>query len=342
MLRRVDRRRNKVIRPNEVGSVYILERDSMILILSTPRDDHAQTVLAELLKLDAQAQLMDLSEFPQRLGLIIQYEQGDSRFVFGCTDTGLDIGNCNAIWWRRPQPPEISPDITQSSHRYFAMNVSTEALQGLWHALDVFWINDPAHDQLAHRKAYQLRVAQDVGFELPDTLITSCIGAVREFVAPRGHDRVVYKAFSATEKEWRETRLLKENELDLLENVKYAPVIFQEYIEAEVDLRVTVVGDKIFPAAIYSQETSYKVDFRIDMSDARVEATHLPTDVEDKIHAFMDRLGLVYGAIDMRRTPDGRHVFLEINPAGQWLFIEQRTGQPIAETMAQLLHEKDQ
>lgn len=231
--------------------------------------------------------------------------------MFGCAETGLDIESCGAIWWRRPQQPEISPDVTRTSHRYFAMNECSEALQGLWHALDVFWINDPARDQIAHRKAYQLRVAQDVGLDMPDTLITSCIGAVREFVAPRGHDRIVYKAFSATEKEWRETRLLKDNELDLLENVKYAPVIFQEYIEAEVDLRVTVVGDKIFPAAIYSQETSYKVDFRIDMGDTRVEATDLPADVEDRLHTLMRRLGLVYGAIDMRRTPDGRHVFLE-------------------------------
>ena len=314
----------------------------MILILSTPRDDHAQTVLAEILKLGAQVQLLDLSEFPQRLGLIMRYEQGKCHFVFGCAEKGLDFESCRAIWWRRPQQPEISPDVTRTSHRYFAMNECSEALQGLWHALDVFWINDPARDQLAHRKAYQLRVAQDVGLELPATLITSCIGAVREFVASRGgHDRVVYKAFSATEKEWRETRLLKDNELDLLENVRYAPVIFQEYIEAEADLRVTVVGDKIFPAAIYSQETSYKVDFSMDMGGARVEATHLPTDVEDRLHAFMRQLGLVFGAIDMRRTPDGRHVFLEINPAGQWLFIEQRTGQPIAKTVAKLLHEKD-
>ena len=55
----------------------------------------------------------------------------------------------------------------------------------------------------------------------------------------------------------------------------------------------------------------------------------------------MHRLGLVYGAIDMRRTPDGRYVFLEINPAGQWLFVEHFSGQPITSTLARLLHDKD-
>ena len=48
----------------------------------------------------------------------------------------------------------------------------------------------------------------------------------------------------------------------------------------------------------------------------------------------MARLGLIYGAIDLRQTPAGDYVFLEVNPAGQWLFVEQRTGQPISEAIS--------
>jgi glutathione synthase/RimK-type ligase-like ATP-grasp enzyme len=108
-----------------------------------------------------------------------------------------------------------------------------------------------------------------------------------------------------------------------------------------VDLRITVVGDKIFPAAIHSQDTSYKVDFRMDMGAARVAPAALPSDVQDKLFALMRHLGLVYGAIDMRRRPDGSHVFLEVNPAGQWLFIENATGQPISQAMADLMRVQD-
>jgi hypothetical protein len=313
----------------------------MILVISTPRDEHAQSVLVELSKLGAPAQLLDLSEFPRSLGLAMRYEGGDRRFVLGCADGGLDLEDCGAVWWRRPQPPEISGDITRPSHRAFALNESAEALQGLWQALDAFWVNEPARDHVAQRKAYQLRVAQDVGLEIPATLITNCPGAVHDFVAPRGCERVVYKAFSATEQEWRETRLLRPDELPLLGNVRYTPVIFQEYVEAEVDLRITIVGDEIFPAAIHSQDTSYKVDFRMDIARARIEPTSLPDDVEDKLRAFMKRLGLVYGAVDMRRTREGRHVFLEVNPAGQWLFVEHFSGQPIAATLARVLAAND-
>src|SRR5262249_28406868 len=126
-------------------------------------------------------------------------------------------------------------------------------------------------------------------------------------------------------------------ELGFLANVKYAPVIFQQYIPAKVDLRITVVGERIFPACIYSQDTEYKVDFRMTMDAARVEPAELPSDVSAMLRALMGRVGLVYGAIDMRLTPDDEYVFLEVNPAGQWLFIEHRTGQPISEAMAELM-----
>ena len=313
----------------------------MIAIVSNHLDEHAQAVQVELSRRNARSQLIDLAEFPQRLGLSMTYDDGGRSFAFGCAEGGLDLDDCGAIWWRRPQSPEISPRIPRDSHRQFAYNECAEALQGLWHAVEPFWINDPARDHVAQRKAYQLRVAQDVGLTIPVTLITNCSRAASEFVARRGHQRVIYKSFSALESEWRETRLLAEDEVQLLDNVQYAPVIFQEYIEASVDLRVTIVGEEIFAAAIHSQDTSYKVDCRIDIASARIEATTLPDNVQEQLHALMRAMGLVYGAIDMRRTPDGRYIFLEINPAGQWLFIEHYSGQPITATLARLLRDHD-
>jgi len=79
----------------------------------------------------------------------------------------------------------------------------------------------------------------------------------------------------------------------------------------------------------------------MDVASARIEAVELPDEVQALLHALMARLGLVYGAIDMRLTPDDRYVFLEINPAGQWLFVEQESGQAIAAALARLLHARD-
>jgi glutathione synthase/RimK-type ligase-like ATP-grasp enzyme len=114
-------------------------------------------------------------------------------------------------------------------------------------------------------------------------------------------------------------------------------VIFQEYIPAGVDLRVTIVGSQVFCGAIHSQAGGYKADFRMEMDTSRIEPSSLPENVERCLLGLMKRLGLVYGAVDLRRTPSGEHVFLEVNTAGQWLFVEQATGQPIAQALAEAL-----
>ena len=125
--------------------------------------------------------------------------------------------------------------------------------------------------------------------------------------------------------------------------MRYAPVIFQEHIPAVVDLRVTIVGDELFAAEIGSQKTAYPVDFRMDMDRAEVRAHKLPDEIERRLHALMDTAGIVYGAADLRLTPEGEYVFLEINPAGQWLFVERLTGQPITAALCAYLmaHDRD-
>ncbi|MBW3654270.1 MAG: hypothetical protein KY433_11980 [Actinobacteria bacterium] len=151
----------------------------------------------------------------------------------------------------------------------------------------------------------------------------------------------MYKTFLATEEHWRETRVLRDHELELLDSVRLAPVIFQELVPAVADVRVTVVGDRMFATAITPARGGYEVDYRMDLAGADFRPTELPVETEKGIHALMQRLGLVYGAVDLRRTPEGDHVFLEVNPAGEWRFVEERTGQPVTEAMAGLLMELD-
>lgn len=312
-----------------------------VLILAQEGDAHAAAVAAELERLGGRAEIVDTSLFPDRAALVARFETcehcRERVFVLELERGRIDLGEVGAAWWRRPQHPAPSARLVRPDHHAFALNETHEALRGLWHALDVFWVNDPGRDEVAHRKLLQLRVAQEAGLEIPSTLVTNDVAAARSFVDARGYRDVICKSFSATEQQWRETRLVGEAELAAIDNVRYAPVIFQSYVAADVDLRVTVVGDDVFPAAIHSQESAYPVDFRMDMANTRVEAAELPDEVRERLLALMARLGIVYGAIDLRRTPDGRHVFLEVNPAGQWLFVEQATRQPIAAAVARTL-----
>jgi len=309
----------------------------MILVVSSPADSHAVVVIECLRARGAVVELLDLAEYPQHFGLDLNYtDKGETlRLIF--PDRTVDLAECGAVWWRRPGAFAPDPAIRRQSHFEFVQSECVEAFTGLWHALDVCWMNHPSRDEVAARKAFQLKAARQAGLATPRTLISSDSGRAQQFISELGNGRVVYKSFSATASEWRETRLVGAEEIGLIDNVRHAPVIFQEYVEAGVDLRVTMVGALAFAAAIHSQDTAYKIDFRMDMLDAKVEAVSLPEEILTGLQALMTSLGLVYGAIDMRRTPEGRYVFLEINPAGQWLFIEERTGQRITEAVSKEL-----
>lgn len=315
----------------------------MIVVISTPTDDHAACVLAELQQLDRPAALIDTAQFPQRLRLAMHYN-GVPRGVFRLiSNTGaeLPLEDCHVVWWRRPQPYVVHSEIQRDTHRSFAYTEMHEALSGLWYCLDAFWVNHPSRDESAARKPYQLRVAQELGLRIPETLITNDPEQARAFVARRGPEKTIYKAFAATEQEWRETRVLRREEVALLDRVRFAPVIFQELVPAEVDLRITLFGGRTFAAAVHSQRTAYAVDYRMDLANAHVESHQLPSELEGRLHAYLERLGLKYGAVDMRLTPEGDYVFLEINTAGQFRFIEERTGQPITAEFSRFLAERD-
>jgi glutathione synthase/RimK-type ligase-like ATP-grasp enzyme len=296
-------------------------------------------LLSELAKVKAQAVVLDLGEFPQKVRLTLSYDHPRVRhFRIRLSDgSEVPLDRCSAAWWRRPQPFAISTAMKPSSYRTFAYQESLEAFSGLWQALDLFWVNHPSLDEAASHKTYQLKVAQEVGLLVPTTLVTNDPDEVRAFVRAYGHSNTVYKAFTGTKDNWRETRVLRREELPLLDSVRHAPVIFQEYIDIGLDIRVTMVGGDLFAAAIHSSKASYKVDYRMGLRSARIEAHRLPLQIEECLRSLMKRLGLEYGAIDLRMGSDGRYFFLEINPAGQWLFIEQQSGQPITASLARLL-----
>lgn len=310
----------------------------MILVISNQGDDHATTVMDRFAHMGVSAVLMDTAAFPHQSAVEMRYEPGrEAALTATINGTDHDLASTRTVWWRRPQPITLHDDITGPEDREFAFGECHAALTGLYSCLDAHWVNQPERDDIASRKAYQLKIADAVGLRTPRTLITNNPVSALEFVESEGDLGTIYKAFSATEHAWRETRLLRVDERSMLDAVKYAPVIFQEYVAADIDLRITIIGDDVFPAEILSGQTDYLVDYRMRMNETTVRSHTLPTDVVERLLQLMHALGIVYGAVDMRLTADGEYVFLEVNTAGQWLFIEQRTGQPITDAVANYL-----
>ena len=310
----------------------------MIIAVSYPDDPHAARVLDVLQRAGHETLLLNFADLPHNATLTFDYgRSGAPRVEYKTKAARVDLARAWSAWWRRPQAPDLMSVAGNQDALAFVHNEWHEAVNGLYQLVDIPWMNPPAVDEVASRKALQLRVARELGLRTPRTLITSDPDEARRFITAQGIGRTIFKTFSCTHQVWRETRLVRAEELEMLDQVRVSPVIFQEYISATADLRVTVVGDRIFPAAIDSRGTDYEVDFRMSLGQARTEPCELPVEIEERLFALMNRLGLVYGAIDLRRTEDGDYVFLEINTGGEFLFIEDRTGQPITEAVADWL-----
>jgi glutathione synthase/RimK-type ligase-like ATP-grasp enzyme len=304
-----------------------------VLIVSSLSDIHACAVIAALTSHGCKAELLDLSEFPQQLTLSLAFQNGEHRFWLERAGYGrLDLSEVRSVWWRRPQAFKLPGSVINPIHQRLALSEAGTAFQGMYQSMDARWINDPLRDQAASHKPWQLTVAQEVGLEIPETLMTNNPEEARQFWAACEGD-AIYKQFLALPDSWSETRRVGTQEEALAESIRLCPVIFQRRIAAVADLRVTIIGDEVFAASVSIDELEYDTDVRLNLS-ARYIQHALPDGVSRLLVALMRKLGLVYGAIDLRLTQDGRYVFLEVNPAGQFLYIEQATGLPIAAALA--------
>lgn len=300
-----------------------------ILILSFEDDLHAVAIQSLLKRHKARADIVDTGAFPGALTLM-QHSSGRDR-IFLDNKRLIDY---HSIWWRRVRPPFPPKDVTEPEEYRFAARESREAVWGAIHASRIPIYNSPQAENLACYKPYQLQVARECGLLVPNTLITNCPKEAAEFRAK--HEHVIYKTFSGTTLMMTDTRPLKDTDMDDLWRLQYAPVIFQEYLSRGREFRVTVIEDDIFAAEIKIQNAKAHYDWRLDQNYQVIKTT-LPRDLCDKLVLLKNTLGLNSGSIDLRETQDGQLFFLEINPSGQFLFLDILGGLDTGNRFCQML-----
>lgn len=310
----------------------------MILVVSYPGEEHTDAVCDRLMAAGEPVHRIDLSDFPARCPVAFDWPGQAPPSLRLLGGTPIDLATVDAVWWRRVRGFDIDPAVGPADRRQFAHSETEQAVLGMLDSIDAPWINPRGADEAAHRKPLQWTQAVAVGLTLPPTCVTTSPDAARAFCDAHRGDGVVFKPFLASIEDWRETRLVQAEDLQRLELVRLAPVIFQRCIQG-VDLRVTVIGDAIFAAEIDARDSDYPTDMRMVIGQAKIRAVELPASLAERLRALMRRLGLVYGAIDLKQDARGDYYFLEVNPAGQWLFAESRAGLAITQAHADALRQ---
>ena len=313
-----------------------------ILIISNSADLHADLIEPVLRDKGAQPFRLNLDRFPKDYAIsqAIFGQHWQGRLTHTSSNQTIALNEIDAVWTRKPGEFTFLSENLQPQELAHAKQETEHFLNGIIHALDCFWMNHPLSSRSAMWKNEQTLRAAKMGFEVAPMLVTNEPDEVKTFhqSAPGplvlkslsspfvGADKVAYEERSL-DKGLR-TTLLTDVHMQNVESVREIPCYFQHYFDKAYELRVTVIGERVFAVKIHSQDSERtKVDFRDFGADIRYEAYRMTPQLENKCKAFVHSYGLMYGAMDLMVTAQQEYVFLENNPAGQFWFVEQRVPQ---------------
>lgn len=309
-----------------------------VLILTHPFDPTADKVVEELNRRDVAVFRSDTSQFP--LTLVVGAELHEGRWE-GQARTERRVVNLSevaGIYYRRPTSFEFHPDLSAEERRWAGVQARM-GFGGLLATLEP-WLNHPHRIGYAEYKPVQLQAAVACGLAVPRTFVGNDPGAAQDFVA--GVGKVVYKPFGGggvtdTDGVHQVFSTVVTPEQAGSPNVAQTMHLFQEWVPKDHEIRLTVVDDQFFAARIDARSDTGRVDWRADYQALTYSAVETPEFVRSGVSALLNRLGLRFGALDFVVAPDGQWWFLECNPNGQWAWIEDETGMPIASALADAL-----
>jgi glutathione synthase/RimK-type ligase-like ATP-grasp enzyme len=233
-------------------------------------------------------------------------------------------------------------------YRSMCISESAAALEGFLDALhNARWINNLDRQREAENKQRQLRLAARAGLRVPRTLVTNDPAAARHFFADTDGQTVakllrpLTVSMDAADNPFVYTTRIREQDLANAEALRHSPMVFQELIPKAYELRVACVAGEFFAGALNASGTSRgHTDWRrAAPEDCRWQKAELPAEVAKGLQTLMSGLSLVFGAADLICTPSGEHVFLEVNPGGEWGMLERDLDLPISEAIAAALLE---
>lgn len=300
-----------------------------VLLFSLDHDPHASAVAWALRRNGVPCRLNPSLRVDATTRISLHINGTDDRVSIDDID-GMHI---RSAWYRRPRLPEAGHCLEadrpfiEGQWKYFQKGIF-DAGEDL---LDTLWVNRPRAADYAESKLVQLQAARRAGLLIPDTVIGNRARDVAKLIDRWG--RVVFKTFypqswddSSRGTTYQMSAVLLDAATELPEQaIALSPGIYQRYIDKSYDVRVTVVGSQMFAVQMKNASGRAYFDWRPHShdQDMHIEPFIIGAPLEAKLREVMRRLGIVFGCIDLVVSPQNDIYFLEINQAGQFLFVEE-------------------
>jgi hypothetical protein len=302
-----------------------------VLIITNEQDLGADYVVLELERRHVAVLRCNAERFAQWRVFL---RPGRDWRLFDPQGRQISSGSTSGIWWRRPGPPTFDIGLSAGESRALVDQWQAVA-EGLASVPGPRWVSPPAAIAAAEDKARQLAAAQQLGFAVPETVWTNDLARARSLAAD---GRTVVKTVTAAHwEDGHEAAFVFARPLELADlpsdasSFASAPAALQAKVDPKRDVRVTVVGSSVLAA----ETSTANLDWRVE-PQAEWASHELSDDVTDKCRRLVAALGLHFGGIDLVLDANGTYWFLEINPNGEWGWL-QHCGLPIASALADVL-----
>lgn len=313
-----------------------------ILIISGTGDAHAEHMCDILTNKDIPFFLFLSDKYPFEIQVTLDLK---NNYNLKYQDKKIILSSNWSIWNRRIFLPEFPQGFPKDLEE-MVIEESKRTLQSLMVTHKGLVVNNPFNNFRANNKLEQLKHAKKIGLNIPDTIITNEPEKAQEFYKKYNGNIIfkmqklpIIKTENDTYKTIMTNKVSYKDFIDNSERIKNNPCLFQECIEKQYEIRLTAIGEELFPIAIYSQNSEIsRDDFRrYDFEKVKYKHVKIPQNIAKKTLKLIQHYGLHYASIDLIYTPDDNYIFLELNPNGQYLWTEEMSEAPITESLVDYL-----
>lgn len=303
------------------------------LIPTEPDDTHAILVKIALETMGHRVSFLFTADHPTLQKNSVFIDNQSYQWQSLDDDAAIFADHYDVVWWRRARQPYLPKQAVHAKDYVFVARENKLFFESFTSNLasNAWWINPKDVAYRANFKLLQLKIASESGFVIPTTLCSNDPQEITQFLNTYEQSGVVYKPmcshfwFETHQTKITYTARVKNKNLPKRHILQAVPGIFQVEIKKKFELRITCFGNYLVAAKLHSQKHhDGMIDWRaIHSGRMLIETFELPEAVAQKIRLFMQRMGLVFGCIDMIVTPEDEYVFLEVNEQGQFLWIEE-------------------
>ena len=252
--------------------------------------------------------------------------------------SAVDVERCAVIWWRRlTGEVRFQNAVLEPAARDLAARDTRAALTGIMlNAFKGAWVSDPEATRLAENKVLQLAVAAQCGFRLPKTIVSSDPKRVREFCDELNY-AVIVKAVAGTPMQPVMTGRVSRELLADERAIQMSPAIYQEFIPGAKHLRVNVFGEHAYTALLETEQLDWRYPLNCSATPYDLDSLTV-----QKLARVLEELHLAMGVFDLKLGANGEPFWFEVNPQGQFLWLEALCGLPLTQAFADFLESKIQ